>query len=234
MTELLVSVRDGWEARHVVAEGVRWIDVKEPRAGALGAARSERIREVLAVTPESVTVSVALGELVDREDETPPDLPPGVSYVKLGLSGCRTLRNWQERWSRTLGLLPAAVKPVAVAYADWRTCGAPPPGEIIRFGVEFGCDYLLVDTFDKGLGGILCHLPQQKLAGVLEAARRFGLRVAVGGSLNTESIQQILPLEPDLVAVRSAACWGGRVGRICPEHVRALAELVAALNPLAV
>ena len=65
MAGLLVSVRSAAEAVAAVAGGASVIDVKEPDRGPLGRADVSVWREVRAVVPASIPVSVALGELAD-------------------------------------------------------------------------------------------------------------------------------------------------------------------------
>jgi dihydroneopterin aldolase len=64
MTKLLVSVRDAVEAEDAVVAGAHLIDVKEPRAGSLGAAPLEVIEDVIRTVCGRRPVSAAFGELI--------------------------------------------------------------------------------------------------------------------------------------------------------------------------
>ena len=80
---LLVSVRSADEARVALAGGADLIDVKEPR-GSLGRADVDVIESVITEVGGRVPISAALGEWTSW---TTAAIPPGLTYVKWGLSG---------------------------------------------------------------------------------------------------------------------------------------------------
>ncbi len=94
-TRLLVSVRDRVEALDALAAGADWIDLKEPRRGALGPVDAIVMREVAAAIGARVPVSTALGELLDGPEVH--DLPPGIQLAKFGLAGCAGQADWPAR-----------------------------------------------------------------------------------------------------------------------------------------
>ena len=105
MTGLLVSVRNAAEAEIALSAGVDLIDVKEPSRGSLGAADPAVWPDVCEVVGGRVPVSIALGELRDREhaEDAPPGLPSsGVAYAKLGLAGGSSQHDWMRRWARCI------------------------------------------------------------------------------------------------------------------------------------
>jgi uncharacterized protein (UPF0264 family) len=53
------------------------------------------------------------------------------------------------------------------------------------------------------------------------------MTVALAGSLHREQILELIPIGPEVIAVRGAACVGGRNGTVSRERV---AELVALLS----
>lgn len=227
MTRLLLSVRDAEEARIALSAGVPLIDIKEPTRGSLGPADSTVVEEVLQTVAGRSPVSMALGELRDwnRWGQTP--LPAGIGYAKLGLAGCAGLRRWPEDWRWALATLASGVASVAVVYADWLGADAPRPWEILRHAVSVGCRVLLVDTFDKTAGSLLDYWPLEDLAVFTTSVRQSGLMTVLAGSLSAQGISRVLCLEPDYVAVRGAACQGGRSARLDPERIRQLLQLIA-------
>ena len=123
MTRLLVSVRDADEAALALTAGVDLIDVKEPRAGSLGAASPAVVRAVLDRVAGRVPVSAALGELSDwSSDDRKPDgtrssggnstrqawtsCDQRLTFAKLGLAGSAGDSRWPENWARHPGLEP--------------------------------------------------------------------------------------------------------------------------------
>ena len=225
MTKLLVSVRDAAEARLAVDAGVDLIDVKEPHAGPLGAARPQVVAEIVAAVAGERPLSVALGELRDFD---PGQLPVvgGISFAKLGLSLCAGRCDWPGHWQRALAALPAEMAPVAVVYADHQRARSPAARPVLTQAARLGCRAILVDTFDKEAGGLLDSWSQQQLEWLIDTAHAEGLLAVVAGGLTLESIERVLTAEPDYVAVRGAACDAHRSGQIAADRLAALVELV--------
>ncbi len=231
MTKLLVSVRDGAEAEDAVAAGAHLIDVKEPRAGSLGAAPVEVIQRVVRVVAGRRPVSAAFGELGDFELALRvsglPSLPEGLEFAKIGLAGCLSRPTWATDWQRAATNLPKSAALVAVIYADWQRAESPPPKEVIAFGRRLGCRALLIDTFDKqgpGLFGLWSLADLQK---TVAAAREAEMLSVIGGQITERDLPALLPLVPDYIAVRGAVCSGSRTARLDPDRVR---QLVRALK----
>jgi len=226
--KLLVSVRDVSEAQAALAGGADWIDLKQPARGALGAVDAAAAREVVDFVGDRAVVSAAGGELLDWCDGASRQLQDvdRLSMVKLGLAGCIDA-TWQSRWRDAARELEAAGKSLAaVVYADHQRARAPLPSLVVELACAAPCRWILFDTYDKANGALLDHLPRQALEPLLDTARRRGRRIAVAGSLALHSIAS-LPLELiDVIAVRGAACSGGRDGVVSSDRVlRLKAEL---------
>lgn len=222
----MVSVRSGAEARLALAGGADLIDVKEPTRGALGAAAPAVWADVLDCVAGAVPTSVALGEIGESRDSAFPAPLARFQYAKWGLAHTCQDAAWLANWARRLAELPPGVTPVAVVYADWPHAESPPPEEIIEAAAGLGCGAVLFDTFDKRRGGLLDHLSGEQLDCLADAARRGGLRVVFGGSLDPQTIPRVLPLQPDYVAVRGAVCRRARTGDLETALVRQLRALV--------
>jgi uncharacterized protein (UPF0264 family) len=234
VAKLLVSVRSVEEARAAVAGGAAIIDVKEPDAGSLGRASHAIWREVRAIVPASIPVSVALGELNEWCGARPSIVPPAafrhVSFVKIGFSHCP--RDWSQRWRALRHVLfdRAASVPfwVAVIYADWQAAGAPQPEEVFDATSDVEeCRGVLFDTWDKAIG------PRIDLTWkpFVDRAKDSGRSVALAGSLDIEAIVRLKSLAPDIFAVRGAACAGGnRRAAIDTGRVAKIANLLRQLE----
>jgi hypothetical protein len=229
---LLVSVRNADEALAALAGGADVIDVKEPDHGPLGAADAATIASVVRAVNGRLPVTAAMGELTDLIAARREPIPFSIALFKIGLAGCRALPDWRSRWREALAALaedkPAGPRPVAVAYADWHSAGAPDPAEVLVAAVDAGSPALLIDTWDKSSGSLFDHWPREQLGRFLKSARSHGLLVALAGSLINETFMAAASLAPDLVAVRTAACEGGRRGIVSAEQVRALKQAIRA------
>jgi uncharacterized protein (UPF0264 family) len=221
MTQLLVSVRSAIEAQAALAGGADYIDVKEPSRGPLGFADAGVLRAIAAQVGDRAVLSAALGELGDALPSASLASLENYRFAKLGLAGVREISGWPQQWRTVVANLPPRTEPVAVAYADWRTCGAPSPAEIFAQAGALNrpCRALLVDTFAKSGATIFQFISTGELADVLAAARAQGMRTLVAGSLRQVHLPQIIALSPDVVAVRGAVCVGGREGNVDPARV---------------
>ncbi len=225
---LLVSVRSAEEAEAALAGGAALIDVKEPARGALGRADDATLQDVAAAVAGRRPVSAALGEL--KEASNPPTFP--VAYVKWGLSRCAGGSGWRAGLDAAAARLPAATRPVAVAYADWRRADAPAPADVCAFARDRAWGAFLLDTWRKDGTTLLDWLSLAELKPLRDACRDAGVPLALAGSLGPEQIATLLPLRPDWFAVRGAACARGkRDGRIDAAAVRRLAALLTGATP---
>lgn len=246
---LLVSVRDATEAAAALDGGAAIIDVKNPDAGSLGAAAARDVAgvaEAVGRHRRRVPWTVAAGEL--REELGDPGrtlrwldriaaeanaaaTPHAIKFGLAGLAGT----GWQRDFCRVMQSLPGALARVAVAYADWPRVDAPPPLDIVAAAADAGCTVFLVDTADKSAPGLLeaCAAPGRDawpaldgwraLDAWIEAARKAGLAVALGGRLRLDEIPSLCRFAPDVVAVRSAVCSNGRSGPVDASLVRCAA-----------
>jgi uncharacterized protein (UPF0264 family) len=232
---LLVSVRNATEARAALAGGADVIDVKEPERGSLGAADNETISKIVVAVGSRAVVTVARGELAELNQggngENQDRLPNGVSLFKVGLANCRDLPDWQARWRQiTVATAPVGsggtLQPVAVVYADWRAARAPSPADVLDLAIGNQCPALLIDTWDKSAGTLFDHWPSDDLRLFLAKVREHGIAVVLAGSLTGENVARAAQLAPDLVAVRTAACDGGRTGAVSENKVRELKSAI--------
>ena len=220
MAKLLVSVRSASEAEAALEGGAGIIDVKEPLHGSLGYAGTSVILSVLQTVKGRIPVSAALGELTlsggreTPERETPEQdtlrtaSRPGLNFVKWGLAGAG--RNWRDRLLHAASpwLFNKKCHPVAVAYADWRQSRSPFPYDVLDFVGENHWNVLLLDTFTKDGRTLLDWMSYDEIAEICQRSRETGILIALAGSLGSKEISQLLPLQPDVFAVRGAVCRG--------------------------
>lgn len=225
MTKLLVSVRDVAEAQMAIEEGVDLIDIKDPDRGSLGAADSAVIEAIAHHASGRVPISVALGEL-SQAMQLSDTLAGRIAFAKFGLAGCARKRDWRARWEAAIGRLPAGIAPVAVVYADWRIVDAPDPQDVLERAQSLACGALLLDTSTKGRENLLSYHDVNELQTFVAAAHRAQMLCVLAGSLGRQEIAAVLPLNPDYVAVRGAACAGSRRAGLDRMQLRSLVKLV--------
>ncbi len=249
--QLLVSVRNSLETRQAIAGGADWIDLKDPHQGPLGPVSVKVANKVAEIYSGQRPLSAAAGELRswhaqgNRTILTPSsnhdgepgnergkhllDIP-GIRLLKLGLAGYCDTPCWQDLWSSAQAQIHTAQKSlVAVIYADWQKAASPQPKQIVEHAIRNPCKYLLIDTFCKTKGALLDCLRIDELAQILEQARKASIRTVVAGSLSLASLPHLLSLPIDLIAIRGAACTGGRNGILQRDRIEQFQSALRAL-----
>ncbi|MGH8479165.1 MAG: (5-formylfuran-3-yl)methyl phosphate synthase [Gammaproteobacteria bacterium] len=212
MTGFLASVASVQEAGTVLAAGADVVDLKSPAQGVLGALPVAVVRETVGFVAGRRTVSAATGDL-------PPDpaiirdavrvvQAAGVDIVKVGLFGPARRREVL----RALGEEPRArASIVVVLFADREADLTADLAEIARQGLHG----VMLDTCDKAGRGLRAYRHDEALGRFVAAARGFGLRTGLAGSLGAADIDPLLALAPDYLGFRGALCGArGREGAI--------------------
>jgi (5-formylfuran-3-yl)methyl phosphate synthase len=220
--QLLVSVQSANEVPHALIGKADIIDIKETSRGSLGMADPEEIHkirnELSAGIPVSETpLSAALGELTDWEpgiskQEQIPKLPD-LSFVKVGLAEMGNKPDWQRRLTEFQNRFnnQQKIQPcwVSVIYADWFRCNAPQPEKVIDFAINSKAAVVLYDTAIKDGKSLFDHISVEQLKTDVKKIQSHGLKVALAGSLKLESISKLVTIQPDIIAIRGAACEQG-------------------------
>jgi uncharacterized protein (UPF0264 family) len=119
---------------------------------------------------------------------------------------------------------------VAVAYADAARVGAASPTRFVDIAARAGAMGVLLDTARKDGGALFEVMREDAVADWVGAARAASLMVALAGGLASANLSVARALGADVAGVRTAACDGGRMGRVSRERVAALAALVGRLG----
>lgn len=230
---LLVSVRNVSEATIVhSAKCVSIVDLKEPNVGSLGNVSFEIATQICAALPIDSIKSIALGEVIDgpvwraQNPSGRTELLSRFQFAKVGLAGLGGQSDWMQRWRQSFEIVPMSAQRVAVAYADTHTAKSPPIESIIESAKDIGCSVFLIDTHEKGQGGLLDLLSIEQLTKFIRSAKEQQLKVVLAGSLKATDISKVKSLCPDLIAVRGAVCKDDRTSEIEFTKIQALAELI--------
>jgi uncharacterized protein (UPF0264 family) len=226
---LMVSVISPEEVPTAIAGGADILDVKNPAEGSLGAARAHILQKVRALTPDSVQVSAAIGDM--------PNLPGtaslaalgaascGADFVKVGLYGPKSAEEaiyLLEAVRQAVGAFPG-VKIIAAGYADAQRAATLDPRwlpDIAREAKIAGC---LLDTNIKDGHNLFDFLTPAALSSLAEEAHAGGLLFALAGALQAEHLWQAHEAGADIVGVRTAACRGNqRNGPLDVEKIKLL------------
>lgn len=230
-TRMLVSVRSVAEALVAAEGGADFIDLKEPRDGALGGLAAATIAAVVAALRERgirLPISATIG------DKAMGDLPAilaqvevvaacGVDYVKVGIE--RT-----PGASAVIDALAASRHSVVPVFIADRGLDAAHLAQACAAGFPG----VMVDTADKLAGSVFDVMSIGALQAFIAAVREAGALAGVAGALRMEHLPDVLALAPDFAGFRSAVCAGDRSGELDPVRLQALAEAMHAGDRLTV
>jgi (5-formylfuran-3-yl)methyl phosphate synthase len=223
--KLLISVRSVDEALLAAEGGADFIDLKEPRFGALGGLPLVTIRScVAALRAFEVPISATIG---DVPMSAPGDIAErvravancGVDFVKVGI----------ERGDAALGvlaMLAACGRPVVPVLIADRGLDAA----LVRCAASLGFAGLMVDTADKQAGSLFDCAPMQALRHFIDSAHAASLMCGLAGALRIEGLPQLLALGPDFAGFRTAVCSGDRRGELDPQRLLALRQAVSPIS----
>ena len=157
-------------------------------------------------------------------------LQPG--YLKLGLSiasgTASSAGAWRNAWIDARCRFEGNHEWVAVAYADYDRANAPAPDEVLDAALATNCSVLLIDTFVKDGTSLVDWLDIEQLAALRKETSAHGLQLALAGKVTLAELTTLLPLQPDIIAVRGAVCESGvRTANVCERLVM---EFVARLG----
>jgi dihydroneopterin aldolase len=222
MTKMLASVADLAETEIAVAGGADIIDLKDPKAGALGAVATDIIRQAVKAVAGRRATSAVLGDL-PMEPETvraraEEVAATGVDYVKSGFFPSANAAACAE----ALAPIAARAKLIAVLFAD-----REPEFGLLDDFAKHGFHGVMVDTADKAKGRLLDHLPPERIPVFVDRARSLGLKVGLSGSLEAPDIPRLLPFAPDFLGFRGALCdRSQRTAAIDAEAVKHIRSLI--------
>lgn len=220
---LLVSVRSPAEALLAAEGGADFIDLKEPRDGALGALPMATIRAIVQVLRErgiGLPISATIGDvgmhqaaLIAARVEAVGAC--GVDYVKVGIER-------SPRAAEVLDMLAGsrhAVVPVFIADAGLDV-------ELVAQACRLGFPAVMADTADKRAGSLFACADSSDLQRFIATVRQAGKLVGLAGALRLPDLPTLRQLAPDFAGFRSAVCGGDRASALEAQKVRDLAELL--------
>ncbi len=222
MTLMLASVTGPREAALALHGGADIIDLKDPAHGALGAVAADVVRETVALVAGRRPVSAVTGDgpmhpaTIRAAAEAMAEAGAGI--VKQGIFPGGA----PEACIRALAPLAARARLVAVLFAD----RAPDLGLLASLA-ENGFWGAMLDTADKGGGGLLDAMALPRLRDFLEVCRARGLRAGLAGSLEAPDVPRLLVLRPDVLGFRGALCGaGGRTAGLDASALQAIRGLI--------
>jgi uncharacterized protein (UPF0264 family) len=217
---LLVSVRCVDEALVAARGGAHFIDLKEPRAGALGGLAIPAIRTIVGALREQgirLPVSATIGDVpMDQLDQLAARVAAvgacAVDYVKVGIEPV-------PQAMEVLGALAGCGWPIVPVFLADRGIDFAQ----LEHACRLGFPALMADTADKHAGSLFDVVPRPDLDRFVACVRGAGLMVGVAGALRAADAPALLALGADFAGFRTAVCHGDRGSALDPQRLRSLA-----------
>ena len=114
---------------------------------------------------------------------------------------------------------------IAVLFAD-----QSPDFSLLDPLAEAGFCGVMLDTMEKGGGGLTRHLSSARLQEFVARAGALNLMSGLAGSLEAPDIQRLGVLKPDYLGFRGALTSGLRDAAIDEARVREMARLIAGIT----
>jgi (5-formylfuran-3-yl)methyl phosphate synthase len=213
--KLLISVRSVDEALIAARGGADFIDLKEPRNGALGALSLATIRDCVAALrgfglPISATVGDAPRDIVGAVQRV---ADCGVDIVKVGIERDEAAR---ESLAKLAGC-GRAVVPVLIADRGLDAA-------LVAHATSVAFAGLMVDTADKRAGSLFDCVPLSELQHFISSTRAASVMCGLAGALRLEDLPQLIALGPDFAGFRTAVCNGKRTAALDSDRLGALRQ----------
>jgi len=213
-TRLLISLVDSSELTLLSKTGYPdFIDIKNPLDGSLGFPNIETVKNIAKNLPDSVLLSVAIGDANYApplySDRAVSAVEAGADIVKVGLYNIP--HDKILYFLRELKRLVTAKKDVSLVaglYGDRSS-----KGELLAFPeivAEAEWDGCLIDTYLKDGKKLTDYLEMKTLAEFVESCRGFGVASVIAGGLSIEDSAWIERLSPSIVGFRGAVAKGKR------------------------
>src|SRR5207249_2575235 len=199
VTRLLISVRTADEALRAADAGADLLDLKEPRAGALGALPPGVICDIVTAVRArhpDVPVSATIGDL---QREPPARIAAAarriadceVDYVKVGVRrGPRAAETLRALDSLRLSIVPVLL------------CDDGLDDGLVHDACNLSFPAVMADTMDKRAGSLLEYVSARVLGAFIATVRASGRLSGLAGNLGLRHISFLRDLAPDLAGFR--------------------------------
>ncbi len=203
MSGMLASVRSLEEAHIVFNAGADIIDLKEPESGALGAVSYDVAKTVVKDFKNKILISATIGDLpidADIIDKAIRKMAvTNVDIIKVGIFSNSLTTEFLNCFQKHT---KKGVKIVLVFFAD-QAIDIGPVFKSIDSNIIYG---VMLDTADKHSGPLLKHRTLKQLSSFINLAKGKNLISGLAGSLRSQDISIILPLQADYLGFRGALC----------------------------
>jgi len=216
--KFLISVVTEAEAILALKKPIDILDVKNPKEGSLGAnfpRVTKRIVTLCKETNPQVVISATLGNWHYAPGSATLAAYGlaycGVDCIKVGLHQISTTEQAFQMMSEIVEAIKSVdekILVVASGYAECKKISSINYDELIHASMDSKVDIVMLDTAIKNGKTLLDSLSVDELNDFVKKAHGLGMRAALAGSLDYESIHTLYNLKnkPDILGIRGLIC----------------------------
>jgi (5-formylfuran-3-yl)methyl phosphate synthase len=201
-TKLLVSVKNVQEALLALQAEVDFIDLKDPKVGALGSLDDAISQEVVLAVNKKAVISATIGEHHEHQQALLGAIDIkvglGVDIVKLPIStffdDVTFLLQLKDR------AINQNIKLVAVMFADEHLDRSWIPKLAMH-----GFYGVMLDTNNKQQN-LLCSISEDEIQSFVNDCKSYHLLTGLAGSLRVEYVDSLIKYSPSYIGFRSGVC----------------------------
>ncbi len=225
MTGMLASVRSIEEARLLISQA-DILDLKEPKAGSLGALVVDEVAQIVEFVNKKCLISATVGDLPMQPELvytiTKAVAKTGVDFIKIGFLLDGDVGPVLEK----LALLTGRYRLIAVLFADLK----PDLGFIDRLHGH-GFSGVMLDTLDKSNGSLVDAMLLPEIRRFVVQVKAKQLVCGLAGSLREADIPALCRLKPDYLGFRGALCdQNDRLGRLNTQSVNRIKHAIVGVD----
>ncbi|RLG73898.1 MAG: hypothetical protein DRO08_00960 [Thermoprotei archaeon] len=233
--KLLVSIWYPEELFDAVEGGADIVDVKDPSSGSLGAPKPEVLRNIVNII-NSKNIKCELSAAVGDVKCCPSTVRLAayflasmkLNYIKVGIEANDVETAYNIARSVVEGAKEVgSSKVILVGYADFRRVKSISPLNLPEIAYKAEADGVMIDTRIKNGANTFNYLTLSYLKKFVIRAKERSLLTALAGGIRGEHIKIAYGLGFDVVGVRTAACHGGRLGKVSRSKVEKLKEIIS-------
>ncbi len=203
MTGMLASVNSLEEALQALSADVDIIDLKQPALGALGALKTDVVKNIVLGIGGRRPISATVGDLPMQPDlvyqAVKAMAETDVDYIKIGFFPGG---DWQGTLEKLAALAQQNLALIAVLFVDTR----PDFAVVIASLKNAGFKGVMLDTMDKNNGSLTQIMAKTDIAQFVKLAKDRQLLCGLAGSLKLEDVVELMPYQPDYLGFRGALC----------------------------
>ncbi len=233
MTQLLISVTSVKEAQIALQCGADFIDLKDPKQGALGALPLEVVTDIVTFIggkdlPEKKVISATVGDLAMEpallQQQVLTLSKTKVDIVKIGFFGELNAGaiNYQPCLDALRPIAESGVMLIAVLFVEYEYAE-----DLVSAIKGAGFYGVMLDTAEKNGTTFLNYFSVDEIKSVAKSVQSQGLLFGLAGSLNLQHIGVIKEIAPDYMGFRGGVCANNnRKSELDPDKIRAIRKVI--------